>query len=153
HGILDRCFPPDPTTTPSGPSAREQIRTWLQWTVLNYEQLARLHQPPYGERAVLLKETGCLVGAIGFVPCLDHFEQLPSLRSGRAPYGFSSTEFGLFWAIDPAFQRRGYATEAARAMIDFAFRQLQLKRIVATTTFDNVASMRVMEKVGMRLEK
>ena len=28
---------------------------WLQWTVLNYVQLAKLHQPPYGDRAIVLR--------------------------------------------------------------------------------------------------
>src|SRR5438046_2921294 len=36
---------------------------WLRWTVLGYEQLSRLHQPPYGERAVVLRSTGVLIGA------------------------------------------------------------------------------------------
>jgi [ribosomal protein S5]-alanine N-acetyltransferase len=41
---------------------------WLQWTVLNYVQLATLYQPPYGDRAVVLKSTGKLIGACGYVP-------------------------------------------------------------------------------------
>jgi RimJ/RimL family protein N-acetyltransferase len=50
---------------------------WLQWTVLSYTQLAKLYQPPYGERAIVHKQTGQLIGACGFVPCLDDFEQVP----------------------------------------------------------------------------
>jgi hypothetical protein len=38
-------------------------------------------------------------------------------------------------------------------MIDYAFQQLRLKRIVATTTYDNAASMGVMQKVGMRIAR
>ncbi len=30
---------------------------WLQWAVLNYKQLAKLHQPPSGDRAIILKST------------------------------------------------------------------------------------------------
>ena len=128
---------------------------WLRWTVLNYEQLTRLRQPPYGDRAVVLKRTGQLIGVCGFVPCLNPFEQLPGCapgdRSGEP--GLNSTEFGLFYAISPAHQRRGYATEAAQAMVDYAFRHLRLRRVVATTTVDNTASISVMRKLGMRIEK
>jgi RimJ/RimL family protein N-acetyltransferase len=153
HAILERCFPPETTIASTNVGSLEQRREWLQWTVLNYQQLARLHQPPYGERAIVLKQENRLIGAVGFVPCLDRFGQLPSLRFGDTPVGLSSTEFGLFWAVDPSFQRQGYATEAAAAMIVFAFRELRLHRIIATTSHDNAASMRVMTKVGMRLEK
>ena len=38
-------------------------------------------------------------------------------------------------------------------MIDYAFNALTLKRIVATTTYDNAASMGVMRKLGMRVER
>ncbi len=128
---------------------------WLQWTVLNYEQLARLEQPPYGDRAVILKSTGQLIGACGFVPCLNAFEQLPGFASDNISGNSSlySTEFGLFYAISPAHQRRGYASEAAQALIDYAFEHLRLKRIIATTDYDNIASMGVMRKLGMRIEK
>lgn len=45
----------------------------------------------------------------------------------------------------------GYATEGARALIDEGFRTLAIDRVVATTYEENVASMRVMERLGMRL--
>lgn len=128
---------------------------WLQWTVLNYEQLTKLRQPPYGDRAVVLKSTGQLIGTCGFVPCLNSFEQLPGFASGdrSGEPGLNSTEFGLFYAISPAYQRRGYATEAAQAMVDCAFQHLRLRRVVATTTVDNTASIGVMRKLGMRIEE
>jgi RimJ/RimL family protein N-acetyltransferase len=138
-----------------GAMTREQREHWLLWTTLNYEEMARLYQPPYGERAVVLKDTGDLVGAIGNVPCLDAFGQLPGLSS--APSGparrLFTTEFGLFWAIAPEYQCRGYATEAARAVIGYGFAQLKLLRIVATTAYDNAASIGVMRKLGMRVER
>jgi ribosomal-protein-alanine N-acetyltransferase len=128
---------------------------WLQWTILSYTQLAKLYQPPYGERAVVHKHTQQLIGACGFVPCLDAFEQLagfsPAPRPSR-PWLFTP-EFGLFYAITPAFQGQGYATEAAQALVDYAFQHLRLKRIVATTTYENAASIGVMRKLGMRIER
>src|SRR5262249_43815522 len=119
----------------------------------SYTELAKLYQPPYGERAIVLSQTQQLIGAVGFVPCLNAFSLLPSLRPMCADAArLSSTEFGLFWAVSPVYQRQGYATEAASAMVDFAFRELRLHRIVATTTYGNRASRRVMEKLGMRIE-
>jgi RimJ/RimL family protein N-acetyltransferase len=137
-----------------GASLAERAR-WLEWAVLNDEQLARLHQPPYGDRAVILKATGELIGSVGFVPCLMPFGQLPYFSQGSAPSGPGrcTPEFGLFWAISPAHRRQGFAAEAAGAMVDYAFRHLKLKRVVATTSYDNLASIGVMRKLGMRIER
>ncbi len=143
----------DADTGSEGTKALDERRRWLEWTVLSYEELARLYQPPYGERAVALRETGEIIGACGYVPCLNAFGQLPSFRAGQSLRpGFASTEFGLYWAIAPAHQRQGYATEAARAMLDRAFAELRLARVVATTSYDNTASIGVMRKLGMRIE-
>ncbi|HEY6409649.1 MAG TPA: GNAT family protein, partial [Ktedonobacteraceae bacterium] len=65
-----------------GAVSREERQRWLRWMVMNYEELAKLYQPPYGDRAVTLKQTGQVVGACGYVPCLAPFGQLPSLRGG-----------------------------------------------------------------------
>ena len=55
------------------------------------------------------------------------------------------------WSIDPAWWGRGIATEAGRASIDWAFGELGFARVVSITTEGNVASRRVMEKLGFRL--
>jgi len=148
HRILLAGFPSDPPVTLN-------IRlTWLRWTILSYEQLALLYQPPYGERAIAHKQSQDLIGACGLVPLLMPFGMLPSLADrGVSPESGYSPEVGLFWAIALEHQRHGYATEAARALIDYGFGVMHLKRIVATTGSDNAASMRVMQKAGMRLER
>ena len=56
-----------------------------------------------------------------------------------------------YW-IGVPFWGRGYATEAARAMLTFGFEKLSLQRIYAHHFTRNPASGRVMSKVGMRLE-
>ena len=128
---------------------------WLQWSVLNYVQLAKMYQPPYGDRAIVLKEPGKLIGSCGYVPCLMPFEQMPnfSYHTAAVKTGCSTAEFCLFYAISPSHQRQGYASEAAQAMVDYAFQNLGLKRVIATTDFDNYGSMGVMRKLGMRVEK
>ena len=135
-----------------GATALGQRRAWLEWSALSAEWLPRLHQPPYGDRAVVLKEGGALLGAVGLVPLLAPFAQLPSFGA-KPPGGSFSPEVGLFWAIDPPHQRQGYASEAAQALIQVAFTEMKLGRILATTETDNLASQGVMRRLGMRLER
>lgn len=145
HAIMNACF---------GESSLEERREWLEWTVKNYVALARLYQPLYGERAITLKETGELIGAVGLAPAMGPYQRLPSFRKqGEMEDTFNQPEFGLFWAVDPAHQRKGYAAEAAQAMIDFAFKDMNIRRIIATTEFENEASQAVMRKLGMTLEQ
>jgi RimJ/RimL family protein N-acetyltransferase len=125
---------------------------WLRWTTLNYGELASLHQPPYGDRAVVLRDDGRLIGSCGYVPSLGPFDQLPSYGS-RGPDRPLTPEVGLFYALAPRWRGRGYATEAARALIDYAFRELRLARVIATTTYENKGSQNVMERLGMRIER
>lgn len=133
-----------------GGSPDEARARWLQWTLLSYEQYGALMQPPYGERAVIRREDGALVGAVGLVPSL-----LPLARAaGAEPFSrHLLPEVGLYWALAPEARGRGYATEAARALAGWALEHLGLARIVATTEHDNLASVRVMERLGMTLHR
>ena len=84
--------------------------------------------------AVTRKEDGWIIGAIGLT-----FEQ----EHARAEIGY--------W-IGPPFWNFGYATEAAEAVITYAFDELLLHRITAQHFVRNVASGRVLEKLGMHQE-
>jgi ribosomal-protein-alanine N-acetyltransferase len=53
------------------------------------------------------------------------------------------------WRLDRRYWGRGYATEAARAAIMDGFNRVGLPDIVAITALPNIASMRVMERLGM----
>ena len=55
------------------------------------------------------------------------------------------------YTVSPAFQGRGYATEAVRALVDYAFRTLGADVVRAYASADNVPSIRVAENVGMTL--
>ena len=63
------------------------------------------------------------------------------------------TEAGLGYVFDPAYGGRGYATEAVTAMVAHAFGELGVRRITAGCFADNHASVRILEKVGMRREQ
>ena len=58
----------------------------------------------------------------------------------------------LGWCLDPAYEGHGYATEAVNALIQICFERLGLRRVTAQCFADNVASWRLMERVGMRRE-
>jgi len=133
------------------PTNLARRRSWVEWSIRNYEQLAQLNQPPYGDRAVVLKDGETFAGLVGLVPLLAPFGQLPSF--GGVEGARYSPEVRLFWAISPALQGRGYAVEAARALIDYAFTELQLARILAGTEHANVASIAVMRRLGMQIER
>jgi ribosomal-protein-alanine N-acetyltransferase len=138
----------DEAPPPPDPERLAGHRRWLEWTVLSYEQHARMYQPPYGDRAITLRATGELIGAAGYAPCRHPVGQV---GLGDAPPMGHTAELGLFWAIGRRHRGHGYAGEAARALIDFAFDEMHLHRIVATTDYENLASQRVMAKLGMGL--
>ncbi len=50
------------------------------------------------------------------------------------------------------FQKQGYATEAVRCLLDYLLGELHLHRVSATCDVENVASFRLLERVGMRRE-
>jgi RimJ/RimL family protein N-acetyltransferase len=80
------------------------------------------------------REGGELVGDVGLSPAEG--------EPGVIKVGYT---------IDPAFQGRGYATEAVGALAAFAFDHLGVQVVRAYADADNLASIRVAEKVGMRL--
>jgi RimJ/RimL family protein N-acetyltransferase len=63
------------------------------------------------------------------------------------------TEGQLGYIVDPRYGGRGYATEAVTAMMAYAFDRLGVRRITAACFADNLASVRILEKVGMRREQ
>jgi [ribosomal protein S5]-alanine N-acetyltransferase len=138
-----------------GEISLEARRDWLEWTIANERNLANLYQPPYGDRAIILKVDGTLLGSVGLVPCLGPFGLLPYFQSrNKLPAKrFSTPEMGLFWALGSSYRGEGYATEAARALTDYAFQHLGLLRIVATTEHTNTASIAVMQRLGMTIQR
>jgi RimJ/RimL family protein N-acetyltransferase len=81
-----------------------------------------------------LRDSGDAIGVMGLHANPDH---------SRAEIGY--------W-IGVPYWNRGYATEAARAVIDFGLRDLGLNRVFAEVFARNAASGRVLEKAGMRHE-
>jgi RimJ/RimL family protein N-acetyltransferase len=91
--------------------------------------------------AITLKSTAQLIGNCGIR--LGE----PSMFQGSEPH-----EANIGYELSPAHWGQGYATEAARAMVNFGFTELHVHRIEAWSIADNVGSAHVLEKLGMRLE-
>ena len=66
------------------------------------------------------------------------------------PKAFRTWEIGFIF--NPAYQNKGYATEASRALINYAVKELGVHRIVGFCSTENVASWNVLEKCGMTRE-
>ena len=89
----------------------------------------------FGLWAVRVIDEAALAGFCGFW----YFHEPPQLE--------------LLYGLATRYWRRGLATEAALAMIAFGFEVLGFERIVASTDTANTASVRVMERAGMRFWK
>lgn len=63
------------------------------------------------------------------------------------------TEFEIGYRVHFSEERRGFATEAARAIVQHLLGECGLNRVIALIESSNIASIRVAEKVGMRYEK
>ena len=61
-------------------------------------------------------------------------------------------EADIGYELSPDCWGQGYATEAARAVVDFGFRELRVQRISSWCIADNVASARVLERLGFQRE-
>ena len=70
---------------------------------------------------------------------------------GLSPADGEAGVIKVGYTIDPRFQSRGYATEAVKALVDYAFASLEADVVRAYAGAENTPSIRVMEKVGMRL--
>ena len=69
---------------------------------------------------------------------------IPSFEAPFAP------TVEVAWRLAPATWGKGYATEGARAALDFAFSQLELPEVVAFTIPQNLRSIAVMKRLGMQ---
>ena len=70
---------------------------------------------------------------------------------GLSPADGETGVIKVGYTVDPRFQSRGYATEAVKALVDYAFTTLDADIVRAYAGAENTPSIRVMEKVGMLL--
>ena len=78
--------------------------------------------------------------------------RLPRGQTARTSEAVDALEADIGYELAPDQWGRGYATEAARAIVAFGFTELRLHRISAWCIAENTASAHVLEKIGMWLE-
>lgn len=107
----------------------DDVRELLKKYIEMYEK------PFYFRWAVILKETGSCIGQTAYflVDAHNHFAEIE-------------------YCIGTEFQNRGYATEAAKAVIDYGFSEIGLHKVQICRRSDNVRSARVIEKCGFRFD-
>jgi [ribosomal protein S5]-alanine N-acetyltransferase len=78
----------------------------------------------------------------------QQFVGLITLNLGKENYKNAE----IWYKLHTNFWNKGFATEALKTLINFAFNDLKLHRVTAGCAVENIGSIRVLEKVGMTLE-
>lgn len=117
------------------------VRTHVDPDQLQSEVLAIPGSPT--DFSCVVERDGELVG-IGFLDVVD----------GAGQPGHPERTDGLIgYIVRPGHEGRGVATATARALLAAAFEHLGLRRVTAAANLDNHASVRALEKAGMRRER
>lgn len=120
---------PEVTTyTAWGPNTEADTQAYIQQVVNWQQEQPRQHY----ELGIQLQGNPTLIGGIGI-----------HLQSTNAEIGY---------VLHPQYQGSGYVTEAAQALLSYAFDKLNVHRIYATCRPANTASAKVMTKLGMTRE-
>lgn len=85
--------------------------------------------------ATEIKNTGEMIGFVGLFTATFQAHFTPAIEIG--------------WRLSSKHWNQGYATEAAKAVLNYAFRQLDLVEVVSFTSALNKPSIRVMQKIGL----
>ncbi|MBE7528918.1 MAG: GNAT family N-acetyltransferase [Chloroflexi bacterium] len=117
---------------PDGTLSYAETKEELEWFLDGHPD-----HPELGLWATIYKENGQLIGRCGL---------LPWMIEERA-------EVEVAYLLDKAYWGQGLATEAALAIVDYAFEQLNLSRLICMMYPENHASENVARKMGMTLEK
>jgi ribosomal-protein-alanine N-acetyltransferase len=122
----------DPETVrymPFGPNTEEETREFINRNLKRQQEQPRTE---YG-LGIVLKREDRLIGACGI-------------------HGVTEMQASIGYILNRGYWGHGYATEAAKALVDHLFDELGVHRVYASCDPENHASIRVLEKVGMSLE-
>lgn len=110
---------------------RETAQSFLDWAVRKAGETPRTHY----RLAITVPPEDMVIGRVSLT------SQNPDIR-----------EWEMGWAVGVPHWGKGYASEAARQVLAFAFRELNAHRVVAFCHAGNTGSTKVMEKIGMQQE-
>ena len=106
-----------------------EVNSWLE------RQLKRYVTDGFGLWAVILKETGSMIGQCGLTMQDWNGKMVPEIG----------------YLFEKAYWHRGYASEAAKGCKEYAFQSLKLPRVYSIIRDKNLPSQRVAERNGMKL--
>ena len=135
--LLIRPFRPDDWQAVHAYASDPAVMKYIPGGVLSEDQARALVGETASDEenvAVVLKSEDRLIGHMPFHPW------------------YSPRIYEIGWIFNPRYHGQGYATEAATALLRYGFETLGVHRIIATCQPENVASWRVMEKIGLRRE-
>ena len=116
---------------PEGTLTYEATKEELEWFLNGHPE-----HPELGLWATIHKETGQFIGRCGLLPWTIH---------GRA-------EVEVAYLLAKEYWGQGLATEAAQAIVDYAFDRLHLTRLICMIYAENQASIGVATRIGMTFE-
>jgi RimJ/RimL family protein N-acetyltransferase len=117
---------------PDAPRNYQETREELEWHMHGHPK-----HPELGLWATIHKETNKFIGRCGLLPwTIDE-----------------QNELEVAYLIDKEYWGQGLGTEAAQAILDYGFEKLNLSRLICLIDKENLASIRVAEKIGMSFEK
>ena len=126
------CDPDVSKYIPDAPRNYEEAREELEWHMNGHPK-----HPELGLWATIHKETNKFIGRCGLLPwTID-----------------GQNEVEVAYLINKANWGQGLGTEAARAILDYGFEKLNLSRLVCLIDKENLASIKVAEKIGMTFVK
>lgn len=117
---------------PYGVPEEYPMDVYKQFFPYKIERFTQQPEENMWEGLIIHRESRTVIGDIGF-------------KGGPNEKG----EINLGYSILPRYQGNGYATEAAAAMVDWGLAQPGVRKITATCSLDNSASVRVLKKAGM----
>lgn len=142
-----RPFGPDDTEATWNYRRLDVVNRWITAAPATFAIHCEQALDPVRMAGVLVVEhDGVVIGDVG-LRIEDAWSQLEVREQARGVQG----ELG--WCLDPAYAGRGFATEAVEELLRIAFDDLRLRRVVAGAFADNAASLKLMERIGMRREQ
>jgi RimJ/RimL family protein N-acetyltransferase len=129
---------------------REDVVRYMRWEVHDHEESAE-HLEKRMAMTRLAEDGDGLIYAIELPdPAGGHGRVIGDLSMFLKSVEHGRVEIG--WVLHPAAHGRGYATEAAQALLDLVFGTLRAHRVYAELDARNEASARLCERLGLRRE-
>lgn len=105
----------------------DKTKSWVEWNLDNYSRYG------FGLWAIILKETNQFIGDCGMTMQKIHGQMKPEIG----------------YHIDKRFWRKGYASQAAKACLQYAFENTDFDEVYSYQKYTNIPSRKTAEKMGM----